>query len=133
MGERLRRIRISRGLSLYEVAEAIQCHYSTISAYERGTRNPSYPALTKLSQLYEVPIPFLVCDSSDLSRLLPPEMRKLFQVAQERTDIARLALRAAQLGHEAIYHLEGLLSLLLEEKLMEKEESAPEEAESVAP
>ncbi|MEW5934026.1 MAG: helix-turn-helix domain-containing protein [Bacillota bacterium] len=30
MGERLRRLRLSRGLSLQDVAHAVGCHYSTI-------------------------------------------------------------------------------------------------------
>lgn len=112
MGERLRRLRVSRGMSLEEVAQAVGCHYSTISAYERGTRNPSQSALAKLARLYQVPVPFLVCDGTDLAGMLPPEMRELFRVARERTDVAQLALRAAQCRREVVYHIDGLLSLL---------------------
>jgi len=112
MGERLRRLRVSRGLSLQDVAHAVGCHYSTISAYERGTRNPSHSVLARLAQLYQVPVPFLVCDGTDLAGILPPEMRELFHVAQKRTDVAQLALRAARCRREVVYHIDGLLALL---------------------
>ncbi|MDI6893463.1 MAG: helix-turn-helix transcriptional regulator [Bacillota bacterium] len=112
MGERLRRLRVSRGMSLDEVAQAVGCHYSTISAYERGTRNPSQSTLARLAQLYQVSVPFLVCDGTDLAGMLPPEMRELFHVARERTDVAQLALRAAQCRREVVYHIDGLLSFL---------------------
>ncbi|HHY93661.1 MAG TPA: helix-turn-helix transcriptional regulator [Firmicutes bacterium] len=112
MGERLRRARLSRGLSLNDVAVAVQVHYSTISAYERGTRHPSYSVLSRLAQLYQIPIPFLVCRREDLAGVLPAEMRQFFEIANERRDVARMAVRAAQFDHEVIYHLDGLLSLL---------------------
>lgn len=112
MGERLRRLRLSRGLSLQDVAHAVGCHYSTISAYERGTRNPSQSALSRLAQLYQVSVPFLVCDGADLVRMLPPEMRELFHVASQRTDVAQMAIRAAQCRREVVRHIDGLLSLL---------------------
>lgn len=112
LGERLRHMRLSRGLSLHDVAEAVDVHYSTISAYERGTRNPSHSVLVRLSELYQVPVPFLVCGTEDLAGVLPAEMRQLFRVAQERRDVARMALRAAKLDREVVHHLDVLLSLL---------------------
>lgn len=112
MGERLRRLRQSRGLSLQDVASAVGCHYSTISAYERGTRNPSQSRLNRLAEVYQVSVPFLVCDGGDLVRMLPPEMRELFYIASQRADVTRMALRAARCRHEVVHHLDGLLSLL---------------------
>lgn len=110
MGERLRRLRLSRGMSLQDVAHALGCHYSTVSAYERGTRNPSHAALSRLAQLYQVPVPFLVCDGTDLAGMLPPEMREFLHIARERTDVAQMALRAARCRREVVHHIDGLLS-----------------------
>ena len=112
LGERLRHIRLSRGLSLHEVAAAVDVHYSTISAYERGTRHPSHSVLVRLSQLYQVPVPYLVCGAEDLAGVLPAEMRQFVRVAQERRDVAQMALRAAKLDREVVHHLDVLVSLL---------------------
>jgi transcriptional regulator with XRE-family HTH domain len=59
-GRELRRRRHQRGLTLWQVARASGTSESTISAYERGIREPSTAALERLSAVTSV------CNSSPI-------------------------------------------------------------------
>jgi transcriptional regulator with XRE-family HTH domain len=58
VGERLRAIRLQKGLSLHEVESASGKEFkaSVLGAYERGERSISVPRLQRLAQFYEVPV-----------------------------------------------------------------------------
>jgi len=59
-GERLKELRIARGLSQEELGELTQLGQSNISAWERGGRMPLPDGLIKLSLFFECSIDFLV-------------------------------------------------------------------------
>ena len=58
VGERLRSIRLQKGLSLHDVEEASSKEFkaSVLGAYERGERSISVPRLQRLAQFYGVPV-----------------------------------------------------------------------------
>ena len=58
VGERLRSIRLQKGLSLHDVEEASTKEFkaSVLGAYERGERSISVPRLQRLAQFYAVPV-----------------------------------------------------------------------------
>lgn len=58
VGERLRGIRLQKGLSLHDVEEASQKEFkaSVLGAYERGERSISVPRLQRLAHFYGVPV-----------------------------------------------------------------------------
>jgi transcriptional regulator with XRE-family HTH domain len=58
VGDRLRKMRRQRGLSLVAVEEASEREFkaSVLGAYERGERIISVPRLHRLAQLYRVPV-----------------------------------------------------------------------------
>lgn len=58
VGERLRSIRLQKGLSLHDVEEASAKEFkaSVLGAYERGERSISVPRLQRLAQFYGVPV-----------------------------------------------------------------------------
>lgn len=58
VGERLRAIRLQKGLSLHDVEEASNKEFkaSVLGAYERGERSISVPRLQRLAQFYSVPV-----------------------------------------------------------------------------
>jgi transcriptional regulator with XRE-family HTH domain len=58
VGERLRSIRLQKGLSLHDVEEASNKEFkaSVLGAYERGERSISVPRLQRLAQFYSVPV-----------------------------------------------------------------------------
>ncbi len=66
VGERLRSIRLQKGLSLHDVEEASAKEFkaSVLGAYERGERSISVPRLQRLAQFYGVPV----------DRLLPQQI-----------------------------------------------------------
>ena len=56
LAERLKQARLSRSLTLEQVAEALETSYPTIWRYEAGQRNPSGPVLYALATLYAKPV-----------------------------------------------------------------------------
>lgn len=62
VGERLRNIRLQKGLSLHDVQSASKMEFkaSVLGAYERGERSISVPRLERLARLYQVPVDHLL-------------------------------------------------------------------------
>lgn len=58
VGDRLRAIRLQKGLSLHDVEEASAKEFkaSVLGAYERGERSISVPRLQRLAGFYGVPV-----------------------------------------------------------------------------
>ncbi len=58
VGERLRAIRLQKGLSLHDVEQASTKEFkaSVLGAYERGERSISVPRLQRLAIFYGVPV-----------------------------------------------------------------------------
>lgn len=65
LGERLRQARASKGFTQDYVARIIRTKYQTISNYERGTRDPDTETLTRIADLYEVSVGWLVGQTND--------------------------------------------------------------------
>lgn len=70
LAKKLKQIRISLGLSQNEIIERLGVEEaivrSTISAFERGVREPSYPMLLKYARLGGVGTDVLIDDDADL-------------------------------------------------------------------
>lgn len=80
VGERLRSIRLQKGLSLHDVEEASAKEFkaSVLGAYERGERSISVPRLQRLAQFYGVPV----------DRLLPQQdMTINLDAPREKNDL----------------------------------------------
>lgn len=60
MGERLKELRVKRGLKLKDVAAALDVTIRSISRYEDGTREPSVEMIVKFCKLYEVSADYLL-------------------------------------------------------------------------
>ena len=58
--ERLKEVRIERGLRQNEVADGINITSRAICYYEAGTREPSLDLLTKLCKFLDVPADYLL-------------------------------------------------------------------------
>lgn len=58
VGERLRAIRLQRGMSLHDVHRATDGEFkaAVLGAYERGERSLSLPRLKRLAGYYEIPV-----------------------------------------------------------------------------
>ena len=66
LGERLRKIRIQKGMSLHDVQESSDGRWkaAVVGAYERGDRNVTVPRLSELAGFYGVPVGELIPDES---------------------------------------------------------------------
>jgi transcriptional regulator with XRE-family HTH domain len=69
LGERLRRIRIQKGMSLHDVQESSDGRWkaAVVGAYERGDRNVTVPRLSELANFYGVPVSELIPDGKSAS------------------------------------------------------------------
>ncbi len=65
MGERLSKLRKSQGLSQAEVAEALSISRQVVSRWETGETAPSAENRRKLSQLYHIPLEYLMEDGPE--------------------------------------------------------------------
>lgn len=59
-GDRLRQLRVAKGLKQVQVAKRIGVSRSIISAYENNTKTPSYVIVTRFALLYGVSTDYLV-------------------------------------------------------------------------
>jgi transcriptional regulator with XRE-family HTH domain len=66
LGERLRDIRLQKGMSLQDVQEASRGRWkaAVIGAYERGDRNVSVARLSQLADFYGVPVPTILPENA---------------------------------------------------------------------
>lgn len=71
LAKKLKEIRLSLGLSQNELIERLRVEEtivrSTISAFERGTREPSYPVLFKYARLVGATTDDLIDDEAELT------------------------------------------------------------------
>ena len=69
LGERLRKIRIQKGMSLHDVQQASGDRWkaAVVGAYERGDRNVTVPRLSELARFYGVPVSELIPDATPTS------------------------------------------------------------------
>jgi transcriptional regulator with XRE-family HTH domain len=76
VGERLRNIRLQKGLSLHDVQNASKMEFkaSVLGAYERGERSISVPRLERLARLYQVPVDHLLPRTDGSEEGVPLEM-----------------------------------------------------------
>jgi transcriptional regulator with XRE-family HTH domain len=58
--ERLKAAREKLGLKQNEAAKKVGIKNNTLSSYESGARQPDYDTLTKLAELYDVSINYLI-------------------------------------------------------------------------
>jgi transcriptional regulator with XRE-family HTH domain len=99
VGERLRAIRLQKGLSLHDVEEASSKEFkaSVLGAYERGERSISVPRLQRLAIFYGVPVDQLLPRLADGEIILDQATTTTTTTLGEgvRIDLARLKDTAA--------------------------------------
>lgn len=77
VGERLRSIRIQKGMSLQDVQQASEGRWkaAVVGAYERGDRNVTIARLSELAGFYSVPMSEILPDDGVSSRV-PADSRR---------------------------------------------------------
>ena len=95
-GQRFRRLRIRRGLSLLKVARATGVSIGFLSALERGQMQASVATLRRIARFYHTNILSLFDSSGETRRLIRPTDRKIL----ESSPGVRMELLAS--GHTAM-------------------------------
>jgi transcriptional regulator with XRE-family HTH domain len=111
VGDRLRAIRLQKGLSLHDVEEASQKEFkaSVLGAYERGERSISVPRLQRLALFYGVPVDQLLprMDAGEIvldpSPVVPGDgiridLQKLKSVAAPEAEVLTRYLNSIQMA-----------------------------------
>ena len=62
---RLRQVRLSRGMSQQELAEALHASQAAISGWETGKYDPGMKNWKAIADLFGVPVDYLIDDSTD--------------------------------------------------------------------
>ena len=82
-GQRFRRLRTRRGLSLAQVARATGVSVGFLSALERGQMRSSIATLRRIARFYRTNILSLFEPASDNPRLVRPDQRKILETNPE--------------------------------------------------
>jgi DNA-binding transcriptional MerR regulator/quercetin dioxygenase-like cupin family protein len=80
-GQRFRRLRIRRGLSLAEVARATKVSVGFLSALERGQMRSSISTLRRIARFYGTNILSLFETAAENPRLVRPKQRKILETS----------------------------------------------------
>lgn len=105
IGQHIRTMRLSRGMTQADLAKAIDQSQSSITMYETGRREPDFETLEALADVFNVPMSSFMGDFSAISyvpspappaedeiRILIPGLSKLPPERVERTKEAFLAM-----------------------------------------
>ncbi|WP_078428924.1 helix-turn-helix domain-containing protein [Alkalihalobacterium alkalinitrilicum] len=67
IGERIKDLRLSHGMTLKELGDAIEFNYSNLSKIERGNRKPAIEVLESLSNYFKIDIAYFFNGQSKTS------------------------------------------------------------------
>lgn len=90
-GQRFRRLRLKRGLSLAKVACATGVSVGFLSALERGQMHSSVGTLRRIARFYKTNILSLVETNGDAPRLVRPSERKVLETNGSKVRMELLA------------------------------------------
>jgi DNA-binding transcriptional MerR regulator/quercetin dioxygenase-like cupin family protein len=80
-GQRFRRLRMRRGLSLAQVARATRVSVGFLSALERGQMRSSVATLRRIARFYKISILSLFDTTGEPKHLVRPEHRKILEAS----------------------------------------------------
>jgi len=79
MGNKIRKLRISKGINLTDFAKKIDKTPSYLSQIERGMASPSIMALREISKALNVPIFYFLIDDKEQSAIVRKNERRVLQ------------------------------------------------------
>ena len=100
IGEKLRKLRKEKGLSLDELAKETQSSKSYLWELEKGTKNPSAEKLSELAQYFGVTLDYLIKENEN----------KTFDTAQ------RIFTRVNNLSEDDQKKIESIIETLFSDK-----------------
>ena len=92
LGERVRRLRTSRGVTLKQVEAAVGISATHVSEIERGKTSPTIGALAKIASALKVDMAFLLEDSGgEVFHVAVPDERATLAIADGRLRLTPLS------------------------------------------
>jgi DNA-binding transcriptional MerR regulator/quercetin dioxygenase-like cupin family protein len=82
-GQKFRRLRARRGLSLAQVARATNVSVGFLSALERGQMRSSVATLRRIARFYKTSIMSLFENDGDAQRLVKPNQRRILETSPD--------------------------------------------------
>jgi transcriptional regulator with XRE-family HTH domain len=96
IGEKIKKLREQKGLSLRQLAEEVGLTFSYLSQIEREGRNPSLKTLDKLCDFYDIDKTYFLADEKNWYKILPPELQEF--VKKENIEYLQIGLKAKENG-----------------------------------
>ena len=98
MGERIKELRKENGMTQTALAEALGITKGTVSTWETDTRTPGFETLSKMSDIFQKRIEYIMGKSDDASAPVMDEaaMEDL-ALSQVEDDLTEYALKYARL------------------------------------
>ena len=106
MGERIKELRKENGMTQTALAEALGITKGTVSTWETDTRTPGFETLSKMSDIFQKRIEYIMGKSDASSAPVIDEAAMedlaLSQVEDDLTEYALKYARLDQFGREAV-------------------------------
>ncbi len=106
MGERIKALRKEYGMTQLALANALGITKGTVSTWENNSRTPGFETLSKLSDIFQRSIEYIMGKSDDATPLVRDENvmdeLALSQVEDDLTEYALKYARLDQFGREAV-------------------------------
>lgn len=110
--ERLKDLRISRGLSQRELGKRLGMTNSAISMYERGEREPDYDTLEMIADLFNVDIAFLLGKEDVSTYLFTPQQSDLLVKLSDDSDLYVMVEKLVNGSEEQKERVKQMLKLM---------------------
>lgn len=112
VGDKLKKFRNAKGMSIRAVADAAGISQSGLSYIENNTNNPTIDTLEKILMVLGVPLPdFFTPSENDNDKYIPPDISD-FSSQKNNQDIIRLIMAIKTSGYSDDIIKEWLTSLL---------------------
>lgn len=85
LGEKIRALRLRKGLSQIELAKLAEIYQKNISRYEKGTTDPSASAIKRIADALGVSTDYLLNDAADEIEIKDKALLVKFQEIQNMT------------------------------------------------
>ena len=104
--ERLKSLRLSRGITQDQFALELNLGRSVVSMYETGNRKPSFEVLEKIADYYNVPMDYLLCKTDSIDTephyYHDPEVAEMANELKDNPDMRILFDASKKLSKEDI-------------------------------
>lgn len=91
---RLRELRMSKGLSQGDLANKLGVSKSRISMYEVGSRQPDFEMLEKIADYFNVDIDYLLGKENVSTYVMTPEQKEVIDAICENAELLDLMRKA---------------------------------------